>query len=195
MAIREILVLPHPALKTICDPVEAVDDETRQLMDDMLETMYDDNGIGLSANQVGVLKRVLVMDVPKGCWEYSGTDKDGVLICQSKHRDGGEVEHQVLVMANPEIIEESEEQSKYQEGCLSVPGQFADVIRPAHVKVKWLDRDGKEQIGEFHGLDSHCVQHEIDHLNGIVFVDHLSRLKRSTLLKKLEKFKKSHDLV
>ena len=105
MAIREILVLPHPALKTICDPVEAVDDETRQLMDDMLETMYDDNGIGLSANQVGVLKRVLVMDVPKGCWEYSGTDKDGVLICQSKHRDGGEVELLEFVVSRVSDVE------------------------------------------------------------------------------------------
>ena len=195
MTIMKVLTLPHPALKTVCDPIETVTPEIQQLMDDLLETMYDDNGIGLSANQVGVLKRVLVMDVPKGCWEYTGEDKNGMLICQSSHRGDEERESQVLMMANPEVTEESEQKSKYQEGCLSLPGQFADVIRPAKVTVKWLGRDGKEQSREFEGLDSHCIQHEIDHLNGIVFVDHLSKLKRSTLLKKLEKFKKSHNMV
>lgn len=202
MAIRQILYLPDPALKTVCDPVDSVTPEIQALMDDLLETMYDDNGIGLSANQVGVLKRVLVMDVPKGAWKYTGEDADGILHVGSARRGDDIAEetdeevdtHNVIMMANPEIIEASEQKSAYLEGCLSVPGQFADVVRPAKVKVRYLDRDGKTQEQEFEGLDSHCVQHEIDHLNGVVFIDHLSRLKRSTLVRKLEKYKKSHNL-
>lgn len=162
----EILTVPHPVLKTRADEIEAVDDDIRTQMDRMLETMYDAPGVGLASNQIGILKRVLVMDVD---YKKDGSEKNP--IC----------------MANPEIIWESEELSRMEEGCLSIPQQYADVERPAQVKVKYLDYDGKEQELEADGLLSHCVQHEIDHLDGKLFVDYLSSLKRNMLIKKVKK--------
>lgn len=164
----EILTVPHPALKTKAEPIDTVDDAIREQMDRMLVTMYDAPGIGLAANQVGILNRVLVMDL-----DY----RDG---------EGGKP----VYMANPEIIWESEELSILEEGCLSVPQQYAEVERPEKVRVKYLDYNGHEQELEAEGLLSHCVQHEMDHLNGVVFIDYLSSLKRNMMVKKVKKLVK-----
>lgn len=166
MAILEILVPPHPSLREVAKPVEAVDDAVRKIFDDMLETMYDDNGIGLAAPQVGISKRLITIDL---------------------QRDGEDGEKTIYYIANPEIVLESEEKQFCTEGCLSVPGQFADVERAARVKIKYLDYHGQPQELEAEELLSACVQHEIDHLNGILFVDHLSNLKKNMLLKKMKK--------
>lgn len=194
--IYDILVAPDPILKTVSTEIGQVDDEIRRQMDIMLNTMYDDNGIGLAANQVGKLNRVLVMDVPEGVWKYDGTDKHGVLkIAASHDKSGSEPKSQVIQMANPEIIWQSEERSVYDEGCLSLPGHYAVVERPAKVRIKFLNRQGKAEEKEFAGLDSHCVQHEIDHLDGLIFVDHISRLKKDRIMRKLVKAKKGQNLL
>ncbi|MGD1956952.1 MAG: peptide deformylase [Sphingomonadales bacterium] len=164
MAILEIVEVPDPRLKTVSTPVEAVDDDLRALLDDMLETMYAAPGSGLAAIQVGVPKRALVIDLQEN-----------------------EGERNPRYFVNPDVIEASEELNTYQEGCLSIPEQYADVERPARVTVRYLDYDGKEQVEEMDGLLATCIQHEIDHLNGVVFVDHLSQLKRKMILKKLQK--------
>ena len=164
MAIRAILTAPDPRLREVSKPVDGVDDQLRALMDDMLETMYDAPGIGLAAIQVGEPFRVIVMDLAG---------------------EGEDPEPRYFV--NPEILDPSEDQAVYQEGCLSVPEFFDDVERPARCRVKYLDYDGKEQILEAEGLLATCIQHEMDHLEGILFIDHLSRLKRDRVLKKLKK--------
>ena len=167
MAILPIITAPDPRLKTVSTPVEAVNDDIRALMDDMLETMYDAPGIGLAAIQVGVPKRIIVMDL-------SGKDEEP---CPR-------------YFVNPEIIWTSDDLAPYEEGCLSVPEFYEDVERPSEAHIKHLDYDGNEQILEAEGLLATCVQHEMDHLNGILFIDHLSRLKRSVILKKLAKAKR-----
>ena len=164
MAILPIIELPDPRLRLVSDPVEQVDAAVRKLMDDMLETMYDAPGIGLAAIQVAVPKRVLVIDVAKE-----------------------EEEPRPLCVANPEIVWVSEEKNVYQEGCLSIPEYYEDVERPEKVRVRFLDRDGKTQEIEADGLLATCFQHEIDHLNGVLFIDHLSRLKRDRVQKKFAK--------
>lgn len=174
MAILQIIETPDARLRTISTPVAAVDDALRQLMDDILETMYDAPGIGLAAIQVGVPKRVLVIDLQEDADEESG-----------------ERIRKPLFFVNPEIVEESEDLSVYNEGCLSVPEMFADVERPARIRAKWLDYDGKPHDEALDGLLATCLQHEMDHLNGVLFIDHLSRLKRDMLLKKLEKLRKT----
>ncbi len=165
----EIITVPAAVLKEIAQPVNAVDDALRVQMDKMLETMYEAPGIGLAANQVGLLNRVLVMDLAS--------------------RKEGE-EPAPICMANPEIIWASEEPSVMEEGCLSIPQQYAEVERPAEVRVKYLDYSGQEAELHAAGLLSHCVQHEIDHLNGVLFIDYLSSLKRNMILKKVDKLKK-----
>jgi len=167
MALLPIIVAPDPRLKRLAAPVERVDDEIRRLMDDMLETMHEAPGIGLAAPQVGVLKRVIVVDVA---------------------REGEEPQPQR--MANPEILWVSENDASYEEGCLSLPEHYAEVVRPAAVKVRYLDHEGAARELEADGLLATCVQHEIDHLDGILFVDHLTALKRSMILRKLTKAKK-----
>lgn len=169
----EIITVPHPSLKEKAHPVSKVDDAIRKQMDTMLQTMYDAPGIGLAANQVNILNRVLVMDL-------------------SSRKE--EQEPNPIFMANPEIIYESEEISVMEEGCLSIPRQYAEVERPAIVRVKYLDYHGKEGELEASGLLSHCVQHEIDHLNGVLFIDYLSMLKRNMILRKVEKLKKQDIL-
>lgn len=169
----DIITVPDPVLKQVAQPVDKVDDTIRAQMDGMLQAMYDAPGIGLAANQVSLLNRVLVMDL-------SNRDEDE--------------EPTPIFMANPEIIHESEEMSVMQEGCLSIPKQHADVERPAIVRVKYLDYNGKQAELEAEGLLSHCVQHEIDHLNGVLFVDYLSSLKRNMILKKVAKLKKQNLL-
>lgn len=165
----DIIIVPEPVLKQVAQPVETITAEIQKQMDRMLSTMYDAPGIGIAANQVGLLNRVLVMDIAD---VKNGEKKTP--IC----------------MANPEIIFESEEMSVMEEGCLSIPAQYGEVERPATVRVKYVDYDGKEAELEASGLLSHCVQHEIDHLNGVLFIDYLSSLKRNMIIKKVEKAKK-----
>lgn len=164
MAIREIITAPDPRLRQKSRPADGVDDALRALMDDMLETMYDAPGIGLAAIQVGVPLRVIVMDLA-----------------------GEDAEPEPRYFINPEILDPSEETSVYEEGCLSVPEYYDEVERPARCRVKYLDYNGKEQVLDAEGLLATCIQHEIDHLEGVLFIDHLSRLKRERILKKLKK--------
>lgn len=195
----DIICAPDPVLKTVAQPVAQVDKTIRAQMDKMLATMYDAPGIGLAANQVGILNRVIVLDVPEGSWEY-GEEKNGILPVLSPYSSGEEREDPApagknpLIMANPEVIWSSDQGSVFDEGCLSVPGQYAEVERPAKVRVKYLDYDGKAQEIEVEGLPSHALQHEIDHLEGQLFVDYLSSLKRNMILRKVEKLKKQHIL-
>ena len=168
MALLPILVAPDPALKKISAPVKQVDAGVRKLMDDMLETMYHAPGIGLAAPQVGVLKRVIVLDLA---------------------REGEEP--QPLRIANPEVVWVSDDDATYNEGCLSVPEHYADVVRPAACRVKYLDQDNKQQEIAAEGLLATCLQHEIDHLDGVLFIDHLTSLKRNMILRKLLKAKKA----
>ena len=170
MALREILLVPHPVLKQVSKPVETVDDELRALMDDMLETMYAAPGIGLAAIQIGVPKRMLVMDLDQ--------------------KDGG---RKPRLFINPKVVWASEELAKMEEGCLSVPEVWEDVERPARITAEYLDRDGALQTLEADGLLATCLQHEIDHLNGVLFIDHISRLKRGIAMRKLTKAKKLKD--
>ena len=169
MALLPIYETPDPVLRQISTPVETVDDELRKLIDDMFDTMYAAPGIGLAAVQVGVPKRLLVIDL------------------QEPEEEDSEPVRDPRVFVNPEILETSETSRPYQEGCLSVPDQYAEVLRPDRVRARWLDRDGTEHEQWIDGLLAVCLQHEIDHLNGILFIDHLSRLKRDMIMKKLIK--------
>ncbi len=171
MAILPILEVPDSRLKTISTPVENFDAELRQLSADMLETMYDAPGIGLAAIQVGVAKRLLVIDLQED-------DAEGQAVLNPR------------VFVNPVILDPSEEQSIYNEGCLSVPEQYAEIERPAHIRARWQDLDGNVHEEAMSGMMATCLQHEMDHLEGIVFIDHLSRLKRQMVLKKIEKWRK-----
>lgn len=168
MALLPIITAPDPRLKQVCAPVEKVDDEVRQLLDDMLETMYKAPGIGLAAPQVGALKRVIVIDI--------------------SHEDE---ENAPLKMVNPELTWVSDHDASYDEGCLSLPEHYAEVVRPAEIKVVYLDDQGKKQELAADGLLATCIQHEMDHLEGILFVDHISALKRNMILRKLLKARKA----
>ena len=165
---RPILIHPDPRLKKVCAPVSDVSDELRALADDMLETMYHAPGIGLAAPQVGVMDRLLVMDCVK---EENETPRPMVLI-------------------NPEVVASSDEKNVYEEGCLSIPEQFAEVTRPKVVDVRWIDLDGTEQQETFDGLWATCVQHEIDHLNGKLFIDYLGPMKRQMITRRMQKLKR-----
>jgi peptide deformylase len=170
MALLPILEVPDPRLRRVSEPVAAVTDEIRALIADMFETMYNAPGIGLAAAQVDRPIRLLVMDLKDGPPDAEGNPT-----------------RNPRVFINPEIFDPSDEQSVYNEGCLSVPEQFAEVERPAVVRARWLDENGLQHDELLDGLTATCLQHEMDHLNGVLFIDHLSRLKRSMLLKKLEK--------
>jgi peptide deformylase len=172
MAILPIIETPDPLLRQKSTPVEEVTDEIRHLIDDMFETMYAAPGIGLAAIQVGVAKRLLVIDL------------------QEEEDEDGKPIRKPLVFINPEIIEESDNFVPYNEGCLSVPEMYAEVDRPDRIRARWLDRDGAQHEEELTGLLAVCLQHEMDHLEGILFIDHLSRLKREMILKKLAKYRK-----
>lgn len=177
MTVLPIVIAPDPRLSIRSEPVEKVTDELRKFMDDMLETMYESDGIGLAAVQVGVHKRILVMDLSESEKRY-----------ESAGKKIGDVDlSEPIYMVNPEIIEESEEKNSYEEGCLSFPEQRALVTRPKIVKIKYLDYHGKEQIMVCDELLATCVQHEMDHLNGVVFVDHVSKMKRDFIMRKLKK--------
>lgn len=187
MAIREILEVPDPVLKQVSAPVTAFDAELRALVEDMFETMYEAPGIGLAAIQVGVPLRVLVIDLQP-------EDEDAEPVpC---NHDGHHHHHQPTkreprVFINPEILDPSEDHSVYSEGCLSVPEIYAEVERPARIRARWQDLDGKVHEEAMEGLMATCLQHEMDHLEGILFIDHLSRLKRQMALKKLDKLRKA----
>tara|TARA_R110000850_G_scaffold30769_6_gene85020 strand:+ start:873 stop:1391 length:519 start_codon:yes stop_codon:yes gene_type:complete len=165
---RNIILHPDPRLKKLCAPVRDMTDELRTLADDMLATMYDAPGIGLAAPQIGVLNRLIVMD----CVKEEG----------EKPRP--------LIMFNPEVIASSDTESTYEEGCLSIPDQYADVTRPAEVDVRWIDRYGNEQTETFSKLWATCVQHEIDHLDGKLFIDYLKPLRRQMITRKMTKLKR-----
>lgn len=186
----KIITVPHPALKQVAQPVDAVDATIRKQMDAMLQAMYDAPGIGLAANQVNMLNRVLVMDLKKRAERGYEDDEPN----DEGDQDEGSTTEGPICMVNPEIIYESEKMSVMEEGCLSIPRQYAEVERPAIVRVKYWDYDGKPAELEATGLLSHCVQHEIDHLNGVLFIDYLSSLKRNMILKKVEKLKKQNLL-
>ena len=170
--LRKILTEPDPTLRKKCEPLEKVDSEIKKLMDDMLETMYVAPGIGLAAVQVGILKRLVVIDISKG-----------------------EEEKKPLFLINPQIIHRSKKTSIYEEGCLSLPGQFAEIERPAECTLKYIDYNGKEKELKADCLLATCVQHEVDHLNGILFIDYLSKLKKDMSIKKLVKQKKGIERV
>ena len=168
MSVRPLVFHPDPRLKKVCPPVPAITDEIRLLADDMLATMYDAPGIGLAAPQVGAQARLFVMDCVR--------EEDAP--------------PQPMVLVNPEITWASEETSTYEEGCLSIPEQFADVTRPAQVTMRWLGLDGKTHEQVFDGLWATCAQHELDHLNGKLFIDHLGPIKRQLITRKMVKWKR-----
>ena len=168
MTVRNILLHPDPRLKKVATPVASVSDELRRLADDMLETMYDAPGIGLAAPQVAVMDRLIVMDCAK---EDDATPEPMVLI-------------------NPEVVWTSQDLSVYDEGCLSIPEQYAEVERPSEVEVSWLGLDGQEKRERFDGLWATCVQHEIDHLDGKLFIDYLKPLRRQMITRKMQKLKR-----
>ncbi len=170
--LRKILIEPDPILRKKCEPLEKVDKEIKKLMDDMLETMYAAPGIGLAAIQVGILKRLVVIDISKS-----------------------EEKKNPIFLINPQIIHKSKKTSVYEEGCLSLPGQFAEIERPAECTLKYVDYDGREKELKADGLLATCIQHEVDHLNGILFIDYLSKLKKDMIIKKLVKQKKGIERV
>ncbi|MCV0395044.1 MAG: peptide deformylase [Rhizobiaceae bacterium] len=170
MSIKPLIILPDPVLRQVSRPVERVDDEVRKLADDMLETMYDAPGIGLAAIQVGVPLRMLVIDLSK---------EDEPKAPQ--------------LFINPEIVSSSEARGVYEEGCLSIPDYYAEVERPAEVVVSYVDREGKKREARAEGLLATCLQHEIDHLDGVLFIDHISRLKRDMVVRKFKKLAKDRQ--
>ena len=164
---KKILIEPDPILRKKCEPLDKVDDSVRKLMNDMLETMYAAPGIGLAAVQIGILKRLVVIDISKE-----------------------EEKKNPLFFINPEIVYKSNQTSVYEEGCLSLPGQFAEIERPSECTLNYIDYDGKKKELKAKGLLATCIQHEVDHLNGILFIDYLSKLKKDMIIKKLVKHKK-----
>jgi len=172
MSVLPILTIPDARLKQVCKPIVNVDGRIARLVDDMLETMYKAPGIGLAAPQIGLLERIIVLDVAD---ERNGEKPNPV------------------AMVNPEVIWASDELSTYQEGCLSIPEVYAEVTRPAQVRVRYVDREGEVREADADGLFATCVQHEIDHLNGVLFIDHLSTLKRNMILRKMQKQKRREE--
>ena len=172
MSQKNIVIEPDPILRKESAPIEKVDNDLRKLLDDMLETMYAAPGIGLAAVQIGILKRLIVIDISK--------DKE---------------KKNPLFLINPEIVSKSKNTSMYEEGCLSLPGHFAEIERPSECQINFLDYNGKKKEITAKGLLSTCIQHEVDHLNGILFIDYLSKLKKDMIIKKLVKHKKELDKV
>lgn len=181
MSVRPILEAPDPRLRLISKPVEAIDDGIRALVADMFETMYDANGIGLAAVQIGEPLRLLVIDLQTQVEGEEGPDGKGEPKTVNDPR----------VFINPEILDPADDTNIYNEGCLSVPDQYADVERPAACRARWMDLDGVQHDERIEGMLATCLQHEMDHLEGILFIDHLSRLKREMVLRKLAKLKKA----
>tara|TARA_B110000196_G_scaffold295970_1_gene285983 strand:+ start:16 stop:534 length:519 start_codon:yes stop_codon:yes gene_type:complete len=172
MSVKTILIEPNKLLRKISEPVEKVSIEEQELMDDMLETMYAANGIGLAAIQIGIPKRIIVMDISKG-----------------------ENKKEQMYFVNPVIKNKNLKKSTYEEGCLSVPNQFAEIDRPNSCEVEYLDYEGNKKLLKAEGLLATCIQHEMDHLEGILFIDYLSKLKKSIIIKKLSKIKPNRIIV
>ncbi|WP_415308513.1 peptide deformylase [Candidatus Pelagibacter sp. Uisw_099_02] len=172
MSVKTILTEPNKLLRQVSKPVDSVSDKERELMDDMLDTMYDAPGIGLAAIQIGVPKRIIVMDVSR--------DED---------------KKKPMYFVNPVIKNKNKEKAKYEEGCLSVPDQFAEIERPNACEIEYLDYHGKKQLLKADGLLATCIQHEMDHLEGILFIDYLSKLKKSMIIKKLSKVKVNRKIL
>ena len=177
MSLLEIIEVPDPILRSQSGPVERLDDELQRLIGDMFETMYQAPGIGLAAVQVGVPRRLLIIDLQEP--ESEAEDAEPV---RKPH-----------VFVNPEILYRSDTRKSYNEGCLSIPEQYAEIERPDVVRARWTDEKGRDREGEFDGLMSVCLQHEVDHLNGVLFIDYLSRLKRDILIKKVVKSRKDRE--
>ena len=169
---RKIIIEPDPILRKKCEPLEKVDDEVRKLMKEMLEIMYEAPGIGLAAVQIGILKRVVVIDLSK----------------ENEKKNP-------LFFINPKIVHRSDKKSIYEEGCLSLPGQFAEIERPAKCTLNYIDFFGKEKELKAEGLLATCIQHEVDHLDGVLFIDYLSKLKKDMIIKKLVKHKKEIERI
>ena len=185
MSVKPIINIPDPILRAISKPVERVDDEMRALLDDMLDTMYDAPGIGLAAIQIGVPLRIVTVDVSP----RKESDED--------LEEGEEPEPAVpnpIFLINPKIITSSDDRSTYEEGCLSIPEYYADVERPASCKVEYIDRNGKQQTLDADEILATCIQHEIDHLDGVLFIDHISKLKRDMVVKKFTKIAKQNGV-
>ena len=180
MSLLEIIEVPDPLLRTESAPIERVDDDLRRLIENMFATMYEAPGIGLAAIQVAIPRRLLVIDLQ---------EPDPV----AEGEDEGPPVKRPHVFINPEILDRSPATKTYTEGCLSIPEQYAEVERPDIVRARWLDEQGKSQEGEFDGLMSVCLQHEVDHLNGVLFIDHLSRLKRDMIVKKVVKARRDRE--
>ena len=174
MTIKKIITVPDPILKEVSEPINKVDSKTQSLLDDMLETMYEAPGIGLAAVQVGIPLRLVVIDVS---WNKEDGNKDPKFLI------------------NPKIVSKSEKLSSYEEGCLSIPDQYAEIERPAECHINYLDYEGKNKNLKAEGLLATCIQHEIDHLDGVLFIDYLSKLKKTMIIKKLEKQKKSLERI
>jgi peptide deformylase len=180
MSLLPIIEVPDPLLRSESQPVERIDDDLKRLIADMFETMYQAPGIGLAGVQVAVPRRLLIIDLQ---------DPDPV----AEGEEEGPPVKRPHVFINPEILDRSEARKTYTEGCLSIPDQYAEVERPDIVRARWLDQDGKAREGEFDGLMSICLQHEVDHLNGVLFIDYLSRLKRDMIVKKVVKARRDRE--
>ncbi len=200
MALKQILLIPDPRLRQVAKPITVIDDRIKTLVEDMFETMYDAPGIGLAAPQIGVMERLIVVDCAKREEEderiekdeiegnkIKGYEKEAKLGLEVEQTPVPEPDPDPIVMINPEIIWFSDELSIYEEGCLSIPDYYEDVERPARCTVRYMDMDGKTLERELDGLLSTCVQHEVDHLDGKLFIDYLSRLKRERIIKKFQK--------
>lgn len=194
MSIKPIITIPDPVLREVSKSVERVDDDLQLLLDDMLETMYDAPGIGLAAIQIGIPLRIVTVDVGERSIDEERTKDDLNDMKENGESDVGDEESTLtpnpLFLINPEIISQSEERSVYEEGCLSIPEFYAEVERPAICRIKYLDRAGKQQELEADDILATCIQHEIDHLDGTLFIDHISKLKRDRVVKKFTKMSK-----
>jgi peptide deformylase len=191
MSVRDIIHLPDPVLREVSKPVERIDEPLLRLLDDMLETMYDAPGIGLAGIQIGVPLRIMTVDIgdpeAEAEEEAQPADAGDQTSVEGRRKARKNFRPRPIFLINPKILTSSDERSVYEEGCLSIPEYYAEVERPAQVKVSYLDRDGKEQVIDADGLMATCLQHEIDHLDGKLFIDHISRLKREMVVKKFTK--------
>lgn len=193
MSIRDIIHLPDPVLREISKPVERIDADLLRVLDDMLETMYDAPGIGLAGVQIGVPLRIVTVDIGDPDEETQieeNAEPDDESTPEGRRKARARRKPNPFFLINPKILTSSEERTVYEEGCLSIPEYYADVERPAAVKIAYLDRQGKQQVMDADGLMATCLQHEIDHLDGRLFIDHISRLKRDMVVKKFSKIAK-----
>jgi len=188
MTVREIIHIPDPILREASKPVEQISPALLKMLDDMAETMYEAPGIGLAGIQIALPLRVVVVDCDQRAKSEEDSDEP-----QRDDEPSDEASRNPIFLINPEIVSFSDEPSSYEEGCLSIPDYYAEVVRPAGCEVKYIDRDGKEQVIKAEGLLSTCLQHEIDHLNGKLFIDELSKLKRDMVVKKFTKIAKQSD--